>query len=119
MMDIVMPERKGEPMRLIDADALIALVQDSTILSDGFKQVFCALVNGEPTIELRCEECEAFNKARLLIPQPERKKGKWIAHPDDFDEWYCCSVCHKWLTMFDGTYNFCPNCGARMEADND
>lgn len=38
-------------MRPIDADALIALVQDSTILGDGFKQAFCALVNGEPTIE--------------------------------------------------------------------
>lgn len=38
-------------MRMIDADTLIALVQDSTILGDGFKQAFCALVNGEPTIE--------------------------------------------------------------------
>lgn len=38
-------------MRTIDADTLIALVQDSTILGDGFKQAFCALVNGEPTIE--------------------------------------------------------------------
>ena len=46
-------------MRPINADALIALVQDSTILGDGFKQAFCALVNGEPTIE------------------PERKPGKW------------------------------------------
>ena len=26
----------------------------------------------QPTIELRCEECESFNKTRLLIPQPER-----------------------------------------------
>jgi hypothetical protein len=38
-------------MRLIDGDALIALVQDSTILGDGFKQAFCALVNGEPTVK--------------------------------------------------------------------
>jgi hypothetical protein len=37
--------------RLIDADALIALVQNSTILGDGFKQAFCALVNGEPTVK--------------------------------------------------------------------
>ena len=46
-------------MRLIDADALIALVQNATILGGGFKQAFCALVNGEPTVE------------------PERT-GKWI-----------------------------------------
>ena len=36
-------------MRLIDADNLIALIQDSTILSKGFKQCFCKLVAGEPT----------------------------------------------------------------------
>ena len=25
----------------------------------------------------RCEDCEAFNKTRLLVPQPERKKGMY------------------------------------------
>lgn len=47
---------------------------------------------------------------------PERKKGKWMA--------FCrgkvcnCSVCYK---GYDHTYefieewNFCPNCGAKME----
>ena len=60
-------------MRTIDADTLIALVQDSTILGDGFKQAFCALVNGEPTIE------------------PERKMGKWIPVTERLPEhggWY-------------------------------
>lgn len=38
-------------MRLIDADNLINLVTDSTILGGGFKQAFCAIVNGEPTVE--------------------------------------------------------------------
>ncbi len=42
-------ERKGEPMRAIDADSLIRLVMDSTILGKGVKQAFVALVNGEPT----------------------------------------------------------------------
>ena len=37
-------------MRPIDADSLIDLVQDSTILGDGFKQAFIAIVKGEPTI---------------------------------------------------------------------
>lgn len=39
-------------MRPIDADSLIALVQDSTILGDKFKQAFTAIVKGEPTIDL-------------------------------------------------------------------
>lgn len=83
-------------MRLIDGDALIALVQDSTILGDGFKQAFCALVNGEPTIE------------------PERT-GKWIGYAGTIGAE--CSVCHKWLDVIQGTaeMNYCPNCGARME----
>lgn len=38
-------------MRAIDADKLISLVMDSTILGNGFKQAFVAIVNGEPTIQ--------------------------------------------------------------------
>ena len=53
-------------MRAIDADALIALVQDSTILSYGFKQAFCALVNGEPTIKPQqntdCAGCKLYKE---------------------------------------------------------
>ena len=67
-----------------------------------------------PTIEHRCEECEAFNKTRLLIPQPERKKGKWI------DNHTTCSEC-GWQMIDDViespnmvAFNFCPHCGAEM-----
>lgn len=38
-------------MRLIDADHLTQIVCSATILSDGFKDVFCRLVAGEPTID--------------------------------------------------------------------
>lgn len=53
----------------------------------------------------------------LPAAQPEREKGEWLA--DEFDEWYCCSVCHKGLTMFDGTYDFCPHCGADMRGEQE
>lgn len=53
--------------------------------------------------------------------QPERKKGKWVRHgighenvPWGFD----CSACGEWFVIGDDTaerYNFCPNCGARMD----
>jgi hypothetical protein len=53
------------------ADVIEAIISELNGTSlDGFKNA--------PTIELRCENCEAFNKTRLLIPQPERKKGRWI-----------------------------------------
>ena len=38
-------------MRPIDADNLLSIVMNATILTDGFKKVFRCLVDGEPTIE--------------------------------------------------------------------
>mgnify|MGYP003318924139 CR=1 FL=1 len=64
---------------------------------------------------------EAYEMAIKALEQPtiepERAKGEWLADTNEFDEWYCCSVCHKGLTMFDGTYDFCPNCGADMRGE--
>lgn len=57
-------------MRLIDADSLINLVMDATILGDGFKQAFVAIVNGEPTIEptiIRCKDCKLFGEPHCLM----------------------------------------------------
>lgn len=84
-------------MRLIDADHLTSLVNDATILGNGFKQAFTAIVNGEPTIE------------------PERKTGHWeiyvISMIDGED---CrCSECGKCGCA--PYWEYCPNCGAKME----
>lgn len=50
--------------------------------------------------------------------QPDRKKGKWIWD----DEGYHCSECWfhahgNTLECMDGTYRFCPSCGAEMEGE--
>ena len=56
--------------------------------------------------------------------QPVRY-GNWeerkVSDKNCIDEWQtaCCSVCHKYHTTpymyyFDN-YNYCPNCGARMD----
>ena len=47
----------------------------------------------------------------------ERKTGKWI----EKNEMYICTACENRLSklvVYDvgGIYNYCPNCGARMEA---
>ena len=54
----------------------------------------------------------------LPSAEPERKKGKWIWD----DEGYHCSECWfhahgNTLECMDGTYRFCPSCGAEMEAE--
>ena len=83
--------------RLIDGDSLVALVMDTTVLTDGFKRTFVAIVNGEPTVEPR--------------------KGKWI---EDSPLVKKCSKCgyhdFDWKTK---NYNFCPNCGVDMRGENE
>ena len=52
-------------MRAIDADSLVSLVKDSTILGDLFKYAFVAIVNGEPTIEptiIQCKDCKHWRE---------------------------------------------------------
>jgi hypothetical protein len=97
--------------RAIDADAL----QKEYMHEHDGKRLM--LIDVAPTIEPRCETCEAFNKTRLLIPQPERKKGKWIEHIDDLfpaESSLECDVCHHEQPIIIDS-NYCPNCGARME----
>lgn len=50
----------------------------------------------------------------------EVQYGKWV-HPED-PTCYKCSVCGKYATQEHGLtepifWHYCPNCGARMEAE--
>lgn len=115
--------------RAIDADAFRDRLQNlgyddwnqgtTTTWAEAFSE--CAdMVEEMPTIEPRCETCEAFNKTRLLIPQPERKKGRWIKITTGaMREKYMCSICGRTIEE-DGIerlvrirYPFC-HCGADM-----
>ena len=53
-------------MSLIDAECLCDLVEQSSILSAGFKQVFKKLVAGEPAVDavpvVRCRDCITFEE---------------------------------------------------------
>lgn len=48
----------------------------------------------------------------------ERPTGEWIENYDSQDgfSWLTCSLC---MTKAYEGYNYCPNCGARMEAENE
>jgi len=50
----------------------------------------------------------------------EPKHGKWIKEEDEEGkcEWHRCSECHKVCWYIDSC-NFCSNCGAIMEVDNE
>ena len=131
-------------MRLIDADALAEFLKDAVkrqkyddlnidgllTVADVIEAIISELngtsLNGfknAPTIELRCENCEAFNKTRLLIPQPERKTGRWILSDtqwqEDVDNGNYQFICSEYgkadIHSKAVVVSFCWNCGARME----
>lgn len=85
-------------------------------------KMFERVVDRQPSAQPeRCEDCGNFNKTRLVIPQPERKKGKWIYYPKASGSvestavhlYPVCSECGHEHPIA----NFCPNCGAKMEVE--
>ena len=99
-------------MRLIDADEL-----RWTSLQDGFGRintciVFESDVNAMPTIEIEGRECGRWEGYHADDPQWLRKDGSPI--------FLICSKCGE--TIFNGLsahWNYCPNCGAKMENENE
>ena len=83
-------------MRLIDADAL---KKNFGYNDEWYKsRTVTQIIDDAPTIE-------------------ERPKGEWMNHGYDNEEdglpEYVCPFCGK--NVFENVYNYCPNCGARME----
>ena len=60
----------------------------------------------------------------LYYPEQEPKTGHWIEQDGfDGDIYYDCSECGESFCLIDGTptdnmYNYCPNCGARLESED-
>lgn len=64
-----------------------------------------------------CENCGADMRGENDdIPDDIPKNGKWI----EYDNSHCeCPFCHEEWSYFDNEveyFNYCPNCGARMES---
>jgi hypothetical protein len=47
---------------------------------------------------------------------PKQKTGKWkvLGYDDPSVRMYKCSECHMKITL---KFNYCPNCGAKMESE--
>lgn len=100
-------------MRLIDADALIELIDE------GFD------LNFDEVPETKRELIRMIGQQPTIEAEPV-KRGRWTTHyvderlpiPWGFD----CSSCGEWnISGKDDVsrYKFCPNCGARMEVEDD
>ena len=61
----------------------------------------------------------ALEKQPTISPDSLRPKGRWeqIGYDDVLDR-ITCSHCKEYWNILDNdteTFNFCPNCGAKME----
>lgn len=112
-------------MRLINADDFIKEIFNRC--EAAIKWGINAIADHNEEIKIRAEQaiatfCEASLTAKKMptIEAEPVKHGKWI-----WEECvYKCSNCsHKAygniLECMDGTYKYCPNCGARMEIKDD
>ena len=118
-----------------DADWLAAQGSDwQTERMERDKSILKSLPSAQPE---KCEDCGNFNKARLLIPQPERKKAKWVHGKEIAREYlagrityieykdYHCSECGytveniRWNVDSELVDRYCTACGAQMEVEND
>ena len=116
-------------MRLIDADALIAclLTADNQRETDWMTHV----VYAQPTITDKEVIAEFLKQGtfKIHIPEPEPfpepiKRGRWeYMYHDDAPQDYCikCSACGDYFLPENLCHakNYCPNCGARMENEDE
>lgn len=91
----------------------------------------------EPNFDEWCTDCKEYDNERHCCPrwnrviretlkdvQPERKTGKWIkldmhTHLADHKCTACGQECYVPTCMGEPMYTYCPNCGARMEGENE
>lgn len=106
-------------VRLIDADALLQTISDMCCADNNVKtrqivdstlhNLMPQIISDEPTVDAK-----------------PVKRGKWISEKVQKKDWKgiersyfqpnSCSVCHIGVAV---RTKFCPNCGARMEVDED
>lgn len=89
--------------RHIDADRLKKNFEwwEGEAKAKEFKEIFDEIIDAQPTADV-----------------VERKRGKWIEYVNSHCE---CPFCHKEWSFFENMtewFNFCPNCGAEMEAND-
>lgn len=82
--------------------------------------------NGTADIVYRCKDCSKYNLCRYYHRRKETsqichyfelqgKTGEWIVtnNKDELYGFLCaCSICGNTMV---GAYNYCPDCGAKME----
>ena len=65
------------------------------------------------------KEAREFDEAKQIVIEAleqEPKRGHWLEAKEEDPCWYRCSECGR---LYDLDENYCPNCGARMEGNEE
>lgn len=79
-------------------------------------------VNVFGDLKLKIHQCKHIDFCKVVRKnwekyQPEQKHGKWIRLSNYFAQ---CSVCKDYIdSAIRCGYNYCPNCGARMDGETE
>ena len=78
----------------------------------------------DPFVHRALDEIIRIDQEQLLTIEP--KRGEWIGEADGYyngeliyDTWYCSNCDYVVDDEEPPTWNFCPNCGARMKGADD
>lgn len=107
-------------MRLIDADELLNDIEDVIDIENDGQDV-----KKSKLIILGLKIAKKYIKKACTIEAEPVKHGRWSPSGGYVTTAYgtkrcqICSACGVDLLEDDGVYNFCPNCGARMDGDSE
>lgn len=104
-------------MRLIDADALIEVLQNREIHAESVDKRIA--IKGDRQVVINAPTIDAVPEVAIQKAWEQGKKdavrhGKWLEAREKDPCQYICSEC-KWFVDDDSKY--CPNCGAKMDGE--
>lgn len=94
------------------------------VLKDGFTEM-CNLIcpYTKKQQHVMCGSClmgTAFDVLEATPSvNPKQRTGKWSIKEGELALWDVCSECKKMVMHKAPFYNYCPNCGAKMEVNNE
>lgn len=112
-------EERLELLKQIEKDIHVCSLE-STLLED---MKSCAIhsaikaLEQEPYNSLRTFRIDSLDSLPSVFPKI--KSGKWITNGTQdsmIGEEYKCSICNE-VFILDHNFNYCPNCGTRMEKE--